>query len=392
MATITAVRATPISIPLVAPYHWSCGFVAGFSRTIVEVETSDGVVGLGESPSPADASLLNEVIGPLLLGADPYDHVDCERRCVPSLRELRTITDPSALHAYTGIEVALWDLVGKLEGRSVASLLGGRVRTAAPFTEYFAFRVGREETPVAVASYCAEMIEKHGARAFEGKVGAQDLETDVAMVRELRAAIGDERPIRLDANMAWTTTTARTALRRFEALNVHSVEEPVATYQELARLRPNTTLAFSTHHANLPEAAALGVPDAFVIQLGMFGGIRRTVHFVMACAEFGFDVWFKSPDAGVATAAQLQIAAGVEEVSEPSQTLLRWHADDVIADGPFTAKNGVVAVPDAPGLGVTLDRIALARCHQRFLAEGSYDFRPRVPLAPVLSVATALDD
>src|SRR5205823_4340963 len=230
---------------------------------------------------------------------------------------------------------------------------------------YFAFRVGEEETPVSVARYCSAMAERHGARAFEGKVGAHELATDVAMVREIRAAVGDEPTIRIDANMAWTTATARTALGRFEALGVYSVEEPVATYQELARLRPNTTMAFSTHLANLPEAAALGVPDAFVVQLGMFGGIRRTVHFAAACAEFGIDVWFKSPDAGVATAAQLQIAAAVEEITQPSQTLLRWHADDVIAEGPFVPRNGVVPVPDAPGLGVTLDRIALDRCHQR---------------------------
>jgi glucarate dehydratase len=387
MTAISTVRATPISVPLKAPYHWSCGFVSGFSRTIVEVETDDGAVGLGESPSPSDAPLINEVLGPLLLDADPYDHADCERRCVPSIRELRTITDPSALHAYTGIEIALWDLVGKLEDRSVASLLGGRVRHAAPFTEYFAFRVDREETPLAVARYCSEMAEKHGARAFEGKVGAHELGTDVTMVREIRAAVGEEVPIRLDANMAWTTATARTALRRFEELGVHSIEEPVSTYPELVRLRPNTTIAFSTHHANLPEAAALGVPDAFVVQFGMFGGIRRTVHFAAACAEFGIDVWFKSPDAGVATAAQLQIAAAVDEICQPSQTLLRWHADEVIAEGTFIPDNGAVTVPDAPGLGVTLDRVALDRCHQRYLSDGSYDFRPRQPVAPALSVA-----
>src|SRR5207248_9715078 len=117
--------------------------------------------------------------------------------------------------------------------------------------------------------------------------------------------------------------------------------------------------------------------------------IRRTVHFAAACAEFGIEVWFKSPDAGVATAAQLQIAAAVEEITQPSQTLLRWHADAVIAEGPFVPRNGVVPVPDAPGLGVTLDRVALDRCHQRYLSDGSLDFRPRQPVTPAMAVAGA---
>jgi glucarate dehydratase len=383
MGRIIGVRATPISIPLDAAYEWSCGLVAGFSRTIVEVEDSDGVVGLGESPSPADADAINNVLGPSLIGADPYDLADCERRCLPLIRELRTITDPSSLHAYTGIEIALWDIVGKLEGRPLYSLLGGRSRMAAPFTEYFCFREGFEQTPLEVASYCAQMIELHGARALEGKVGARELETDVAMVREIRAAVGDEIPIRLDANMAWTTAQARMALRRFEEFNILSVEEPVATIQEMARIRSTTTIGFSAHEANLQDAVRLGAPDAFVVQFGMFGGIRRTLKFMAACEEFGVNVWFKSPDAGVATAAQIHITAAIESVTEPSQTLLRWHADEVIAEGPFVPKDGEVPPPDGPGLGVTLDPVALARCAERYASEGSLDFRPRGAIAAV---------
>jgi glucarate dehydratase len=221
------------------------------------------------------------------------------------------------------------------------------------------------------------MIELHGARALEGKVGARDLETDLAMVREIRAAVGDAMPIRLDANMAWTTTQARLALRRFEEFNVLSIEEPVETLEEMARIRSTTTIGFSTHVANLKDAVRLGVPDAFVIQFGMFGGIRRTLSFMAACEEFGVNVWFKSPDAGVATAAQIHLSVAVESLSEPSQTLLRWHADEVIAEGPFVPKDGEVAPTDAPGLGVTLDPVALARCADRYARDGSLDFRPR---------------
>ena len=383
MGTVVAVRATPISIPLEGAYEWSCGYVAGFSRTIVEVEDSDGVIGIGESPSPADADAINHVLGPNLIGANPYDLADCERRCLPLMRELRTITDLSSLHAYTGIEIALWDIVGKLEGRPLYSLLGGRARPAAPFTEYFCFRDGFEQTPLEVAGYCAQMIELHGARALEGKVGARDLETDVAMVREIRAAVGEAIPIRLDANMAWTTAQARLALRRFEEFNILSVEEPVATLEEMARIRATTTIGFSAHDADLKEAVRLGVPDAFVVQFGMFGGIRRTLNFMAACEEFGVNVWFKSPDAGVATAAQIHVTAATDSLTEPSQTLLRWHADEVIAEGPFVPKDGEVPPPDAPGLGVTLDPIALARCAERYASEGSLDFRPRGAIAAV---------
>jgi len=373
VTTVTAIRATPISIPLEAPYEWSGGHYGGFSRTIVEIEVSDGAVGLGESPSPDDAALINGVFAPRLIGADPYDLTDCERRCLPGARSLRSLGDYSALHAFTGIEIALWDVIGKLEGRSISSLLGGRIRDAAPFTEYFAFRDGLEQSPADVANYCAEMVELHGAVRFEGKVGARDPATETAMVREIRSAVGDEVPVRLDANMAWTTGEARVALRQFEKLGIVSIEEPVATLQELARIRPTTTIGFSTHCANLREGVALGVPDAFVVHFGMFGGIRRTANFIAACAEFGISVWFKSPDAGVATAAQLQLVAAVEELSEPSQTLLRWHGDEVIAQGCFVPRAGSVAIPDEPGLGVTLDPDALARCRDRYAQEGNLE-------------------
>jgi len=103
------------------------------------------------------------------------------------------------------------------------------------------------------------------------------------------------------------------------------------------------------------------------------GGIQRTVSFIQACAELGVQVWFWSADTCVENATYLQGASAVEGLSEPSQTLLRWHADYVIAEGPFQPEGGAVRVPDEPGLGVTLDRAAPTRCHQRFRDSGPYD-------------------
>jgi glucarate dehydratase len=287
-------------------------------------------------------------------------------------------TDASpVVMAFGGVEMALWDLVGKLEGRSIASLLGGRVRDEIAFTEYFAMREssgkrGGEQTPLEVARYCAGLAQDRGATAFEGKVGVRDLATEVAMVREVRNAVGPDAVLRLDANMAWTTTTARDALHRFEAFDLSSFEEPVRTHVELARLRSSTSVSFSTHNPNLREAVLLGVPDAFVINLTSLGGIRRTAAFIAACEEMRIDVWFYS-DPGVATAAYLQVAAAMPWLSHPSQTLGRWLADDVISEGPLVPENGTIPVPDGPGLGVHLDPAAVRRCNERFANEGPYD-------------------
>lgn len=375
--TITAIRATPINIPLEAPYRWSVGVFPGFSKTIVEVETSVGVVGLGEAPSPWAAQVIQERVAPGLLGADPTNLADCERRGLPPVGVMRNAEDNSVIFAFGGVEMALWDIIGRLQGRSVADVLGGRVRDSVRFSEYFAPRLrvngkGGEDDPGSIAQYCSDMREQFGSTTFEGKVGVYDLQSEIAIVREVRRAIGDDAELRLDANKRWSVSVARQALRSFEASGVSSVEDPVSTLGELVSLRQSTAIAFSTHEPDVGLAARLGVPDAFCINLCALGGIRRTVQFIGACAELGIDVWFYSPDAGVMNAAYLQVAGAMAWVSRPSQTLLRWHTDDVIAEGPMRPMNGELKVPDGPGLGVTLDPSSLRRCHERFLQMGAY--------------------
>jgi glucarate dehydratase len=377
---ITAIRATPVNIPFTAPYHWSAGSHAGFTHTIIEVETRDGVLGLGEVPTHEAAVVISEVLGPKLLGANALDLADCERRCLPSAHTGSNLHDQNLLRAFGGVEIALWDITGQVSNRSIADLLGGRTRDAVAVTEYFAFRSprdgeGGEQTPREVADYCARMAETFGSWAFECKVGVLDLTTEVEMVREVRAAIGDEALLRLDANMAWSVSTATEALRRLEVYNIRSVEEPVSSFLELTRLRSRTSIGFSSHTPDLKQAVALGVPDAFVVNLTALGGIRRTVGFISACEHLGFDVWFYSPDSGIANAAYLQVASAMSWMSQPNQSLLRWHSDDVLDEGPFVPRDGLLAVPDGPGLGIRLDRSALSRCHERFCNEGPYNTR-----------------
>lgn len=372
---IAAIRATPVNIPFTAPYRFSYGSIASLTKTVIELETEDGVIGLGEC---ADGNRAADVLaaGARLVGLDVRDIATAEKRLVPGMRYTPWGNVTAARRVFGGIEMAMWDARGKTEGVPLHLLLGGAVRTEIPHTEYFSYRFAGprdpgESSPVEVARYCGHMVEEHGSHVFEGKMGTVGLDEEIVMLREIRAAIGD-RPLRLDANGGWTVPTARETLRRVAAFDIEWFEEPVETYEEMAELRKHSSIGFSAHAIDLPKAVALRCPDTIVTNINEHGGVRRTVDFIRSCEAFGVGFRFHSGETGVASAAYLHLTAAIEHVREASQTLFRWYADDVIEGGPFVMKNGVVRVPDGPGLGVVLDPVALKRCHERFLAEGSF--------------------
>ena len=383
---ITGIRVTPVNIPLVAPFHWSVGTFSGSSKTIIEVETEDGITGLGEAPSAGCAKLIEGDFAARLVGRDPLDISGCEAVCVPEWRVVRNMDDSSAVMAFGGLEIALWDIRGKAWNQPLYQLLGGAQRKAIPFTEYFAFRAekdgaGGETTPEAVADYCLRMRDEHGSNWFEGKLTLGDPGLEIRTVRLLRERLGEDAMIRLDSNMAWSLPTARRILREIEPYNVRNYEDPVATFEEMAALRRHSSIPFSSHLPDLPRAVALGVPDAFVNNFAVLGGINRAIRFIAACEAMGVDFWCYSPDTGIMNAAYMHVVAATPWIREPSQTLFRWQTDDVIEEGPFQPRNGVVPVPEGPGLGVTLSRERLKRCHDRFLEEGPVDHY-HDPLAP----------
>lgn len=376
---IARVEAWPVNVPLVATYLMAPGVYPGMSRTVVRVTADDGAVGLGETPSPDDAATLGE-LARVLVGRDVDAlRVELGTRDLPSAtaRGDGKVISSSPL---AGVEIALWDIAGRHAEVPLYELLGGAVRTEIPLTEYFAYRLGREQTPDAVAQECARLVEEHDSPWFEGKVGLRSPDEDLSLVGLVREAIGPERMLRLDANMAWSIGTARRMLDALAEHDVANVEEPVSSFADLARLRETSPIPFSAHAPDLARAAELGVPDTLVLGVGACGGIEGTRRFVAACVEAGVGFWFYSGDLGIATAAQLHLTAALAPLEQPSQTLLRWYADDVIAEGPFVPRGGHVTVPSGPGLGVTLDERALERATARFAREGAYDLYAAPPL------------
>jgi len=380
MSRIARIEAWPANAPLESAYLMATGTVPGISRTIVRVTTEDGVAGLGESASPADAEALRGELGGRFVGQETgflRSRLSEVALTTPEHRnDGQVVIDKPA----TGVEIALWDIAAREAGVPLHALLGDQCRSTVAFSEYFAYRPGHEETPADIAAYCARMVEEHGSVVFEGKVAVSPLEQDLRMVAEIRAAIGMDRELRLDANVGWTDETARRALELLEPFAIGNIEEPVASFAEMAELRTRTTTPFSAHTPDVDAAARLGAPDTIVIGLGPFGGIGGTRRLIAACEQAGVGFWFYSGDFGIATAAYLQIAAATPYVDGPSQSLLRWTTDDVIAGGPFSPEAGVVGVPTGPGLGVELDEVALRRCVDRYAKEGAYDFYTSGPV------------
>ena len=374
---ITQIKATPVNIPLETPLYWTAGLYPGTSKTIIEVETDEGLVGLGEAPS-AHLTPAIESLGPRLVGKDPLDIAEMESLCVPPWQIVQNTDDSAAVTAFGGLEIALWDIRGKVWQQPLYKLLGGAVRKEIPFTEYFAFRnvtngIGGEMDPQAVAEFCLRMREEHGSTYFEGKLIQGDPQLEIQTVRTLREALGAEAMIRLDSNMQWSLATARYVLREIEPYNIRNYEDPVATFEEMAALRQHSSIPFSSHVPDVRRAVALGVPDTIVTNFAVLGGINRAIRFIGACEAMGVGFWCYSGDTGICTAAYLHVKAAMPWIHEPSQSLLRWQVGDVIQGGPFEPKHNTVPVPEGPGLGVELDRQALKYWHQHYVDNGPMD-------------------
>jgi len=371
---ITNILVHNVNLPLVTGYRWASGVYLGATKGIIEVQTNTGIVGWGEVATVEQSDIVAHEFAPRLNGVDPSNIDDCCRRCLPEIRTLLNTHDAGLVKAFGGLELALWDIKGKSLNVPIYSLLGGPVRREIGFSEYFALRVpseteSGESTPLEVARYCARMRETYGSRIFEGKVGVVDLATEIELVKEVRAAIGPDATLRLDANNSWPLNTARKALARLEPFDIANIEDPAPTFHDMAKLRQHSVIPFSSRLPDLRLAVELGVPDTFVLNVMTLGGLRETMKFISACELMGVGFWFYSGESAVGTAAYMQLAASIPYLSQAGQSLFRWYADDVVGELIQPHANSV-PIPDGPGLGVTIDPEALARCKERYERDG----------------------
>lgn len=234
------------------------------------------------------------------------------------------------------LDVARWDLRGKRAGRPVASLLADSPLAAVPVN---ALVDDHREAAAALAA---------GFRCVKVKVGLGD---DPARVAAVRAAVGPEVAIRLDANGAWSVEEAVRALAALAHAGIELCEEPVHGVEELQAVRAAVAVPVAMDEtASRPGAVASGAADAVCLRIGAQGGISGLLEAAAAARAAGSDVYLASTldgPAGVAGAVHAAAALGVKRPCGLA-TLGRFAE----LDDPLPPREGCIAVPSAPGLGI----------------------------------------
>jgi glucarate dehydratase len=388
---ITDVRWTPAFIPIEAPLRYAFGSHPGFSRIIIEVDTDEGITGLGECYSGASRTGQLAELKPLLIGQDAMN-----------LERIRwKLAMPSSVKlfgnvlGFAGIEFALLDIQGKALNRPVCDLLGGRIRDEVPFSAYLFYRYASEAGAGEVSnaehmvSFAKGLVERYGFKTLKYKNGVFPPDEEIETFIALRKAFPQHR-IRLDPNAAWTVTTAVRVARRLHDYDMEYLEDPVWGMRAMQRVNskaPWVTLASNMSvfaFEDLAPAAMADVLDVVLLDPHWYGGIHRAKLAGQICEAMGVDAGMHSgAEFGISQAAMLHLAAGLSNLVLAPDSHYHHLTDDIIEGGKLTYKNGAMAVPTGPGLGVSLDYDKLARYNELSKRQqmGAWTDDPRRPNA-----------
>ena len=369
-----------VAIPLPATFRpaWIPGMPSNENRfTLVKITTEDGVDGFSAGPAIGrERAGLGDLLGPYLLGEDATDIGLVQQR----LREI----------AYLGwrnwwIEPAFWDIKGKVEGKPVFEMLGG-----SPGTVRLYASTGEVKSP---ADRIKEVESRYaeGFRTVKLRVHDGDEKVDIGHVTETAAAVGDRVKIAVDANQGWRVTIVGDAplwdlarAKRFSDAcadaGVAWIEEPLAmdAYDDLTELTRYSRVPIAggeLHSSGLPELRMMierRCYDVFQPDAIFTGGIAQTIEVARLCREheLGYSPHTWTNGIGFAVNLQLFAASGFAAERELEYPLAPpgWTvaARDGILEEPFENAGGTLQTPTAPGLGIQIDRRALARYGQRF--------------------------
>ena len=383
---IVDVRATPVTVPLVKPLRWSFGVETTTTRTIIELITDEGLVGVGETRGGDEVAHAVRFHRDLFLGIDPLEVWRITRRFgVFRMTSEQLALVGAAKLAGAGIEMACWDLVGKILGKRCGDLWGGIENERVEFAAYVFYRydsessIGDGNRAENAADHAEELFERHGFRDIKFKNGVLTPEEEIRSVRLMRERLGEKmRYLRIDPNAVWSVGTSIRVLNELADFGLEFCEDPTWGLEGMALVRERTPVPLATNMAcvtfeQIPVSVRLRALDIILGDVHFWGGPSSVLQLAKVCETFNLGLSLHSDrELGISTAAVLHLAGAETMVSHSIDSHLPEQADDIIT-APFVFSGGTLQVPTGPGLGVEIDRDKLrhyADYHQR-VGEGS---------------------
>ena len=379
---IADLRATSVTVPLEAPLRHANGCHWGrFVRTVIELETDTGLIGLGEmggGGETAEASIL--ALRKYLVGRDPA-----------RLEEMRfLLANPTAslynnrTQLVAAIEFACLDVLGQAWDVPVCDILGGPLRDRVSFASYLFFRYagakgGEVRTAEQLVANAKALKQQYGFTSHKLKGGVFHPDYELECFRALAAAVPGDR-VRFDPNAVWSAEQAIRFGQAIEDLDNDYLEDPVFGLHGMRRVREKVRMPLATNtvvvtfeqlSANVLDTAV----DVILLDTTFWGGIRACVKAAAVCETFQLGVAVHSSgELGIQLATMLHLGAVIPNLSYAADAHYHHLLDDIIVGGKLPYVDGAIAVPKGPGLGVRLDRDKLAQYAALYKELGPYPY------------------
>jgi glucarate dehydratase len=370
-------------------------------RSIIEIETKSGLVGINESYGDLPMLQAMAKAAPALTGLSPWALNEMDQRVAALVTPPKqtaseflgqqvslapgTHVSKTVAKVISAFEVAMMDLQGQLAIAPVVDLLGGAARTAVPYSAYLFYKYaehiekpyapdawGEALTPEQLVAQAQRMIGQYGFKSIKIKGGTLPPDEEVAGALALAKAFPGT-PMRIDPNGNWTVPTSLKAVEQLQGV-LEYYEDPAPGLDGMAAVAqacdvPLATNMVVTDLKEFRRNAEMGCPVKIVLSDHHYwGGLRATQRLALMCETFGLGLSMHSNShLGVSLVAMTHLAASVPLLSYACDTHYPWQDDEVVQGGRMAFENGSLRVPTTPGLGVQIDRDALARLHDNYL-------------------------
>ena len=379
---ITNIKPTTVAVPLEAPIRHANGCHWGrFIRTIIEVETDEGITGLGEMGGGGEsAENAFRALNGYLKGHDPFQlEALYWKICNPTASLYNNRTQ---LHA--AIEFACMDIIGKKTGMRACDLLGGALREEIPFASYIFFRyanersgVGGEETVEQMVIHAKNLADTYGFTSHKLKAGVFYPDHEIEVFRAISAALPTHR-VRIDPNAAWSVEDSIRIAQAISDLPNDYFEDPTWGLEGMRRVKNRITIPTATNTVvvNFEQLASClrnDSVDVILLDTTFWGGLRQAWKASVVCEKMQLGVAVHSSgELGIQLATMLHLGAAIPNLSFAADAHYHHIVDDIIAGGKMQYVNGSIQVPKGPGLGVELDRSKLEQYREFYKEHGGY--------------------